>query len=388
MRELGLLIKPAGGDCNIACTYCFYYTKPEDLYPGEKIHRMSLETLTGLMERYLKFAGPNPAVCWQGGEPTLMGLDFFVKAMEIQRRFVRPGAAVNNSLQTNGILINDDWAKFFKQNNFLIGLSMDGPAEVHNRYRKDKGGNGTFDRVMRAKEIFDRHGVDYNILTVVNDQTAKKARAIYEFNCKNNLRYMQFIPCLERDQEKKKMADFAVSGKDYRKFLIEMFYMWATRGEYGKRGDKKVKLPDCYNRMFDELLIVYAGYTPLTCCFRVSCGNYLLIEYNGDVYPCDFMAEERWRLGNILKDSFEAILNSRLNREFLDLKRFARARCMETGCDWLKLCNGGCPLHYLDSHGNPAERNYYCEAYQDFFIETKSAFQDLLKMVPGQRNRR
>jgi len=361
--DITVLIKPASAQCNLGCKYCFYSPK-ESLYE-EKYKRMSLETLEILVKEVLAVA-ENVTFCWQGGEPTLMGLPFYKKAVELQRRYRKNGQKINNAFQTNGILLDEEWALFFKENNFLVGLSMDGPSNLHDEYRLTKDGKPTHHIVLGRLRLLQRYGVDFNILTVVNDKNSKKPEALFRYFRDLGIEYMQFIPCLEIDTDGK-IASFSVDPVNYGNFLCGMFDRWYNNGR-----------PECYIREYEEWLIAYAyGINP--CMFKPYCEGALVIEYNGDIYPCDFFVEPEWYLGNIKKNSLKEIYSSDLYKRFSERKHIVDDRCLK--CKWLNLCWGGCPKFRINRKGEQINYSYYCSSYQKFFNYADKYFKNLLRSI-------
>lgn len=347
-----LLIKPAGPDCNMRCAYCFYLPKAS-LFHESKVHRMSYKVLEALTVQYLRIAGDIASFCWQGGEPTLMGLEFFERAMHLQRANVRSGQALSNTIQTNGLLINHDWARFLKRHGFLVGVSLDGPKELHDHYRKDGAQRGSFDRVMRAIGCLREHDVEFNILCVLNDVTVKHPERLIEFFLSHDLRYLQFIPCVEWDESGERIAPFSVTPEAYGEFLCRAFDMWHGDG-----------VPQFYERFFNDVLAVYAGYGMPTCVMKRRCGDYVVVEYNGDVYACDFFVEPQWRYGNLLESPLEELLKIPVALRFRERKRLLSRECLS--CRWLHICNGGCPKYRMFAGGVECV-NYFCGAYKRFF---------------------
>jgi uncharacterized protein len=283
-----VLIKPAGPDCNMACTYCFYLEKKR-LFDKTKIHRMSEDILKETVRQAMTQGGTQVSFAWQGGEPTLMGLPFFKKAVEFQKRFGR-AQSVGNGLQTNGILIDRDWADFMKAYNFLVGLSLDGPEHIHNRYRFMKAGGGSWQHVVASAKRMRDADVALNALIVVNDYSVKFPQEIYEFHKDLGLTHMQFIPCVEPDpKDHKKAAPFSVPPEAYGAFLCALFDQWMADFANG--------VPATSIRYFESLLYGYVGMPAPQCTLLPTCGVYTVVEHNGDVYSCDFFVEPEWRLG-------------------------------------------------------------------------------------------
>ena len=283
-----ILVKPAGPDCNMDCGYCFYSGKSE-LYPGSATHRMTDTVLEEMMRQFMNQPSPDLSLGWQGGEPTLMGLSFFERAVELEEKYGED-KTVGNGLQTNGILLDHEWATFLKKYNFLVGLSIDGPQHVHDCYRHMRSGAGTWSRISETARMLLDEGVSVNALTVVSDYSVRFPDEIYDHHRGAGLDYMQFIPCVETDpQNPQKAAPFSVSARDYGTFLCRIYDRW--------RQDFIDDIPQTSVRFFESLLFSYAGFTPPDCTLGETCGTYLVVEHNGDVYSCDFFVEPAWHLG-------------------------------------------------------------------------------------------
>ena len=318
-----ILIKPAGPDCNMACTYCFYLEKSR-LFPGSKTHRMKEEILEETIRQVMEHCDPEVSFGWQGGEPTLMGLSFFEKAVKFQERYGR-GNTVGNGIQTNGLLIDKKWASFLKTFNFLVGLSLDGPEYIHDRYRCLKSGLGSWENVVACAKLLLDAGVAVNALTVVNDYSVKFPREIYEFHKDLGLTYMQFIPCVESDSRKQgKMAPFTSPSEQFGRFLCTLFDLW--------QADFIKGVPSTSVRYFDSLFFTYVGYPPPQCTLMPSCGVYTVVEHNGDVYSCDFFVEPKWKLGNVMNDNLSHMLNSNKQYEFGRIKADLSEYCKKCKC--------------------------------------------------------
>lgn len=328
-----LLIKPAGPDCNLDCEYCFYLRK-EALFPETRVHRMSDAVLDAMTRKMLQIGAPQTNFCWQGGEPTLMGLPFFQRAIELQRRHGHAGQQVANALQTNGLLLNDDWLPLLVNYRFLVGLSIDGPKEVHDRYRLRKGGQDSWEAVVKTARLLLSSGVATNALSVVTGPLADTGRERYEALVELGFEHLQFIPCVEHDpQDPARPAPYSVSGEQYGRFLCDVFERWLEDWENGR--------PRIFIRNFDSLLHTYVGQPAPDCTLLATCGVYLTVEHNGDVFPCDFYVETPWRLGNVLEDDLQTLFRSQTMDRFGAQKRELPEECRS--CKWLKHCYGGCP---------------------------------------------
>jgi uncharacterized protein len=350
------LIKPTGAVCNLDCAYCFYLSK-EELYPGSDF-RMSLETL----EQYIRqltesHPGPEIPIAWQGGEPTLMGLDFFRRMVRIAERWKQPGQEIQYSIQTNGILLNDEWAAFFHENRFLVGISVDGPAELHDRYRKDKGGAATHQRVIRGLDFLKKHRVDHNILCTVNAFNSLHALKVYRyFRDTLQTQYIQFIPIVERIQETNTAGTFSVTAEQWGKFLSEVFDEW-VRQDVGK----------VFITIFEDALANWMGIPAGTCIFNPTCGLALALEHTGDLYSCDHFVGPKYLLGNIGKIPLEEMVNSEFQLKFGHEKKATLPKyCRE--CSVQFACNGECPKNrFITTPDGEAGLNYLCKGYKHFF---------------------
>lgn len=364
-RLNNILVKPAGPDCNMACRYCFYLEKA-NLFSESKVHRMSLDVLEEMVrqvcqngERYISFG-------WQGGEPTLMGLPFYQQAVDFQQRYGR-GQNVGNGLQTNGILIDNDWAKFLKEYNFLVGLSLDGPEHVHNHYRFMRDGRGSWKKVIDHAKLLLDAGVAVNSLTVLNDYSVQFPEEIYEFHKALGLTYQQYIPCVETDPlDPKRAAPYSVSDIKFGEFLCSLFDLWLN--------DFKDNVPTTSIRHFDAVFHSYVGLTPPDCTMLSECGSYVVVEHDGSVYSCDFFVEPDWKLGNIMEGNLVDFLNSERQLEFGRMKSTLPDPCKT--CQWLKYCHGGCTKDRIrDPRDN--HLNHFCQSYRMFFEHADQRLQQL-----------
>lgn len=363
-----VLVKPVSADCNLACGYCFYSAK-FNLYPETKNHRMSKEVLRELISQFMDLTWNRASFCWQGGEPTLIGLDFYRDVVKYQKLYGVPGQIIENSFQTNGLLIDEGWARFFKRQNFLVGLSLDGSQKFHDYYRRNETGKPSHARVMKAIEYLKRYKVEFNVLVLLNKMNVKYPRELYNFFIDQSIRYLQFVPCVEWDPVKGGVADYSITPEEYGRFLCEIFDEW---------GGKEV--PDTYVRVFDEILISYVTGESPSCNFSDECGKYVVIEYNGDVYVCDFFVEPRWYLGNLMKQPLEKIVESEKFVTFNEKKGILAVECK--GCNWIKYCNGGCPRHWILPG---VDQNYFCESYKLFFNHSHRRFLQLKDLVEKKK---
>ncbi len=372
-KPLTVLIKPAGPDCNLACTYCFYRDRVA-LYPDTARHRMSDETLRELVRKYMNYHEGTVPFAWQGGEPTLMGLDFYQRAVQYQQLYGRSGQSVSNSLQTNAILLDDpNWARFLHEYRFLVGVSIDGPEKVHDAFRVDPAGRGSHARVIAALETLLEHDVEVNILAMVQPMNVHRPAETYEYLLGLGVDFLQFIPLAERDPSGEGLADFTIDPADYGRFLCEIFDLWAAE-----------KPRPAYVRMFDDALAVVMGHEHPTCMFAPQCGPYFVVEHNGDIYACDFFVEPQWKYGNIHDTQLHHIPRLELYQRFRDRKTagLEDTRCAD--CPWWHLCHGGCPK-YRVMLGDAAQPTYFCEAYRMFFEHAHEMLEEMARRLNARQ---
>jgi len=360
-----VLIKPAGPDCNMACAYCFYREK-EALFPGAPVHRMTDEILEETIRQVMGQPVPSVSIGWQGGEPTLMGLPFFQKAVDLQVKYGQ-SRSVGNGLQTNGLVIDGAWAAFLDTYQFLVGLSLDGPEHVHDRYRRHAGGQTTWQKTVdAAKRLLDA-GVAVNALIVINDYSARFPDEIYEFHKALGLVHMQFIPCVESDpDDTSRAAPFSASDEPLGHFLSRVFDRWLADFENGA--------PTTFIRWFDSLFYRYVNKEPPECDLLRECGSYLVVEHNGDVYACDFFVEPSWKLGNVLDGKLVHMLNSARQARFGRSKSVLPGPCR--ACPWLWVCRGGCTKDRLRDPRDTG-LNHFCRGFQMFFAHADAQFRTI-----------
>ena len=356
-----VMAKPTGSACNLHCDYCFFLKK-ERLYPGSSF-RMSDEVHEAYVRQLLEaHQVPRVTVAWQGGEPTLVGLDFFRRTVELQKNYQKPGTQIENTFQTNGILLNDEWCRFFHENDFLIGLSLDGPKELHDFYRKDRGSQGTFDRVLAAARLLRAYEVEFNILCTVNSKNSNHPLDVYRFfRDELGASYVQFIPIVERDnetgyQEGSRVTDRSVEPGQFGRFLIEIFDEWVKRD-----------VGSTFVLNFDGALAGWLGMAGTVCIFGPTCGLGLALEHNGDLYSCDHFVEPDYYLGNILKTPMIDLVASEKQQTFgKDKKGTLPQYCR--ACEFVHICNGECPKNrFLKTPGGEPGLNYLCAGYKAFF---------------------
>lgn len=361
-----ILIKPAGPDCNLACTYCFYRKKMA-LFPEARIHRMSEAALEETIRQVMSQPAP-VSIAWQGGEPTLMGLPFFQKAVDLQIKYGK-GKSVSNGFQTNGLLVDKSWAAFFKKYQFLVGISLDGPEKVHDRYRRSASGRRTWQKTVDAARLLLDAGVAVDALVVVTDFSAHFPDEIYGFLKTIGLIHMQFIPCFETDvDDRSKAAPYSVSAEALGRFLRRLFDLWLS--------DFRDGVPTTFIRWFDALFYRYVDREPLDCDLLAECGNYLVVEHNGDVFACDFFVEPDWKLGNVMDGKLVHMLNSARQREFGRMKSALPDQC--SACNWLWICRGGCTKDRLRDPRD-ARLNHFCGAFKEFFAHANEKMRILAR---------
>ena len=349
-----LLIKPASALCNLDCTYCFYLDREADPYEATRSRIMSPETLRELVQGYLEYSYPQAAFAFQGGEPTLAGLEFFQSLVELQQMFGRPGQQISNSIQTNGILLNEDWCRLFRDYDFLVGLSLDGPRDVHDAYRLNKGGQGTWDQVMSAMRLLQRESVEFNVLAVVSQANVRRAAETYKFFRGLGVQYLQFIPLVEYRADGQ-AEPFTITGEEYGEFLAELFDVW-----WPERREVRV-------RHFDNIAEALAGMMPGACTMHASCDSYAVVEHNGDVFPCDFFVERSWKLGNVHADDWRDIAGRIRRHNFAAKKSTPHVEC--SVCNYKTLCHGGCPSNRHARQGRFEDLDPMCAGYKRIYAK-------------------
>lgn len=401
-RSFHVMTKPVGPICNLDCKYCFYLEK-ENLYPGKSNWRMPEDVLEKYVRQYIEAQQvPEIAFAWQGGEPTLMGLDFFQRAVELQQRYAN-GKKISNAIQTNGTLLDDAWCEFLKANGFLVGLSIDGPRKYHDLYRVDKEGKPTFDKVIAAARRMKRHGVEFNTLCVVNRANSAAPVDVYNFLKSEGSGYMQFIPLVERagngelplaappelpgpgrvrlrvisDAAKLEGASvmaWSVEPLAYGNFLCAIFDQW-VRKDVGR----------VFVQIFDVQLGIWMGQPSTLCVFGETCGDAMALEHNGDLYACDHYVYPQHKLGNLSTDSLADMVASPGQRKFGTDKRDALPRyCRE--CDVRFACNGECPKHrFLSTPDGEAGLNYLCAGYKKFFHHIDPYMREMARLLQSGR---
>jgi uncharacterized protein len=370
------MAKPTGAQCNLDCAYCFFLKK-ESLYP-DSTFRMTDE----VMESYVRqtIEAQLPSIAWQGGEPTLMGLDFFRRVMAIERKYLKPGQQIENTLQTNGILIDEAWCRFLRDHNFLVGLSLDGPRELHDAFRKDKAGNPTFDKVVAAVRLMQRYGVEFNILCTVNALNSLQPLEVYHFfRDELKAQYLQFIPIVERDnttghQEGTQVTARSVQPEAYGTFLNAIFDEWVTRD-----------VGTIFVPFFDTVLASYLYGSSSICVLRATCGESVALEHNGDLYSCDHFVEPKHLLGNILQTPLTELLTGEKQAAFGRAKSLHLPKTCQA-CRFLFTCHGECPKNrVLKTRDGEPGLNWLCAGLKAFFEHTEKPMREMANLLKSGR---
>jgi uncharacterized protein len=383
-----VVAKPIGPLCNLNCEYCFYLEK-QALYSTETNFRMSDTVLKTFITNYVS-SQPTPAVefVWQGGEPTLLGIDFYKRVVELQRPFAAQ-KSISNALQTNGTLLTDDWCRFLKDHNFMVGISLDGPKEIHNRYRRDKSGKGSFDSAMHGLRLLQKHGVEYNVLVSVARETAHHPLAVYRYLRKVGVEFIQFTPIVERigssmqheglrlaappslaKEEPGKVTPWSVDPEEYGDFLIAVFEEW-VRNDVGT----------VFVMNFEWALNAWLGNPSPVCVHAEQCGGSLVVEHNGDVYACDHCVYPEYLLGNVISLSLPSLVQKSRQSGFGLTKETALPlQCRE--CEVIAACRGGCPKHrFGQSFNNKAGLHYLCRGYYNFFRHIRKYLRAMTQLL-------
>lgn len=354
MPPLSILLKPASSGCNLRCAYCFYADEAR-LRAVPNYGRMGTEVSHALIEKAAEAAEGSVAFLFQGGEPTLAGLDFYRDFTAYVKKTVPRNLEVQYAIQTNGMLLDEAWCAFFREHRFLVGLSLDGNRTCHDRFRQDGAGKGTYDRVLRAARLMERAGVEFNVLTVVTGYLARHIQSVFGALCREGFRFQQYIPCLDPLEEARGEQSYSLSPKEYEAFLKKLFDLWYRELEQGRYWSV---------RYFDNLVWMLAGRAPEQCSMGGRCGLQYLVEADGSVYPCDFYGLDEYRLGNIRQESWEELDRARERLGFVRASERVPEECGR--CRWYPLCRNGCRRDRRMEEDGPG-RNYYCQAYAGFF---------------------
>lgn len=378
-KPLYVMLKPVGARCNLACKYCYYLEKSK-LYTDDPRHILSDEVLEKFTQEYIEAqTSMDVLFTWHGGETMMRPLSFYKRAMELQRKYGR-GRRISNSIQTNGTLLTDEWCEFLRENNWLVGISIDGEQDFHDEYRLTRQGQGSWTKAMHGLSLLKKHGVEWNAMAVVNDYNADYPLDFYHFFKDNGCKYLQFSPIVERilphgdgrhlaslKDEDAPLADFSVTPEQWGNFLCEIFDEW-VRNDVG----------ETFVEIFDCTLANWIGEQPGICIFAKECGHAGVMEFNGDVYSCDHFVFPEYRLGNIKDKTITEMLYGQQQSQFSQLKhRSLPQECKE--CEWEFACHGECPKNRFvkDRYGNPG-KNYLCEGYRQYLSHV-APYMDFMK---------
>lgn len=385
-RPLYVMSKAAGPHCNLACTYCYYLEKAK-LYPEDPRHIMSDELLERFVKQYIEAqTAPEILFTWHGGEPLMRPLSFYKKAMELQQYYGK-GRIINNCIQTNGTLLNDEWCKFFHDNGWLVGISIDGPQEFHDEYRRTRDGKPTFNKVKKGIDLLNKYQVEWNGMAVVNDFNADYPLDFYHFFRDNGCKYLQFTPIVERisqhtdgrhlahlGEEELPIADFSVTPEQWGKFLIAIFDEWVKNDV----GQVFVELFDCF-------LANWCGVAPGICVYAKECGHAGVMEYNGDVYSCDHFVFPEYKLGNIQSKTLTEMLYGDQQNKFSELKHKQLPQFCKS-CAYEFVCHGECPKNrFAKTPDGEKGLNYLCGGYYQFFEHVAPAMEFMKNEYMNQR---
>ena len=361
--RFNMMFKPIGSACNLNCSYCYYLDKLR-LYKNETV--MPVEMLEKCIREYIEINGNDEVTFdWHGGEPLLLGLDYFETIVKLQRKY-KGDKKIYNTVQTNGTLLNAEFASFFKYNDFLVGVSIDGPQDVHDKYRRYKGDSPTFHKVMSGIELLHRYGVEFNTMTTINKANEGRGLEVYDFLKKIGSLYMQFMPVLEYvddrnnitspDSANSKVTSWSVDSLEYGKFMCDIFDYW-VRNDIGHY----------FVNMFDSTLANCCGLNPGTCVYSETCGANAVVEHNGDIYPCDHFVYPQYKLGNVNEMSLQEIVSSKKMTEFgIDKRNALPYKCLK--CRYFRLCHGECPKHrFAKTESGKCGLNSLCDGLYYFF---------------------
>lgn len=370
MPPLSLLIKPASGSCNMRCRYCFYTDETENR-ETPLMGKMSTDTMHTIVDKAMEYGDRECAFVFQGGEPSLAGLDFFRDLTDYVNHHPNPKRIrVSYCFQTNGYALNDDWGKWFAENHVLVGISLDGPKEIHDRYRVDHNGKGTFNKVMDSIRMLQRNNVDFNILSVVSAANARRGKQVYEFFKKQDFRYQQYIECLDPIGEVQGGHEYSLTTERYEAFLKSQFDAWYLDMKSGRY---------VFNRYFENLLMLIAGQGAESCSLRGVCGAQWVIEADGSVYPCDFYALDDWYMGNINTHSFPQLEQKRQELGFIRCSQQIPEDCKQ--CKWFPLCRNGCRRNREPVTANSTQKNFFCSAYKNFLEYAYPRLVEILNLL-------
>ena len=372
MPAIQVMIKPASGLCNMRCSYCFYVDEMANRRQAS-YGIMSEQTLENVIMRILETADSYCSIVFQGGEPTLAGLDFYRKCLELEQKYNTKKVKIDHALQTNGYVLDEEWCSFFAQNHFLVGLSVDGIKATHDACRKDAEGQDTYFHVLHAARLLEEAGADFNVLTVVNGRTAPKIRRIYEQYRKLGFKWQQYIACLDPVLEEQGKQDYSLRAEVYGQFLIDLFDLWEIDLKQGRQP---------YIRQFENYIGILMGQMPESCEQRGVCSLQNVVEADGSVYPCDFYVLDEYRLGNLNAEGFDVIDRGRRESGFLENSCNHTESCKK--CPYFGICRGGCRRHRQQLGTEPGE-NCFCESYRMFFAACLPRMQEIARLCMQQK---
>jgi uncharacterized protein len=371
---ISVLIKPASSKCNLKCQYCFYHDVSNRRAVAD-FGFMSPETIETIIRKVLQFASGYATFSFQGGEPTLCGIDFFESVIRLQNKFNVNHVRINNCLQTNGLLVDSQWADFLHNHNFLVGLSLDGPQSFHDRHRVDAQGKGTWERVMQTSLLFNEYKVEYNILFVVTKLSARHPDELYNFFKRHNFNFLQFMPCIDPENNQRGRYPYSLEPPHFTFFLKHFFDQWFTDFMSGR---------EVSVRYFDNLVRMAAGMPHEMCSLLGACQCQFVFEADGSVYPCDFYVTDEWKLGSIHENELTGLYESANSRRFRQSSLSTASICRD--CKWKFLCRGGCRRDRENPLSKELERNYYCESYAAFLPLTYPRLIDVARYVQKVRS--
>jgi uncharacterized protein len=371
MNPVSLLIKPVSAECTLECQYCFY-KKVHEMYPGTT-KEMTKTTLETVLKQYLEMDFTVSSLCFQGGEPLQADMNLYYAVPELFDRYAGNGQTLEVSFQTNAVGITREWTSLFTLLHALVGVSLDGPKSIHDACRITSGGNGTFNTVMHGIDLLREDNIPFNILSMITDETIEHADSIYDFFLKQQFKWLQFIPCVEIDPVTDNLSACSITSDGFARFYSSLFDRWFENG-----------YPDVSIRLFEDILFYLVDGAAVSCTHKETCDSYLVIEYNGDVYPCEFFVDREWKLGNLHEQSFSEVLNNPLRKKFMYLKTKYADHC--TDCNYYALCHGGCTKHHLNGTIYHKMTNHLCAGYYRFLDYTYSRFLELRDDILKRRN--
>ncbi|NVK74519.1 MAG: anaerobic sulfatase maturase [Oceanospirillaceae bacterium] len=374
-----IVVKPIGPICNLDCEYCFYLDK-EEMYPKKHSFRMKDEVLERLIHQYIESQPVGVKeinFAWQGGEPTLLGVDFFKRVVALQKYYQRPGTNITNAMQTNGTLLNDEWGEFLAENNFLIGISVDGNMKLHDKLRKTKTGQGSYDQVKRGINILKKYKVEHNFLCVINSVNGEQPSRVYQALKKLGAEHIQFIPIVEHEylsgdttvDSKTRVSKNSVKPKMFGQFLNEVFHSW-YKEDVGK----------VFIRNFEDIFAKLAGVGGSMCVHAEQCGKNIAIEHDGKVYSCDHFVFDDYYQGNLMEQSLSSLVTQASQVTFGENKKNQMNQECFT-CEYRQLCHGGCPAHRIVKDGADYHKNYLCEGYKYFYRNSSKAITEVMRSL-------